>query len=174
MTKIIGIVAIDENRGMGYRGKLPWGDTPLDAAHFRDLTLGRPVIVGRRTMASMPQLHRRHTIVLSSSELPEKWRWQHITHAEDGLSAITKAVPVCAQFGTDTICVIGGRTAFDSLHHMISEFYITRVPGTYRTDVQFPLLSKNMWHLADERRDKRMTFQRWLKNKPSANPARAT
>ena len=63
------IAAIDKNRALGYRGQLLF-HLPTDLAHFKENTLGRTLIMGRKTLESMPKgrpLPGRQTLVLSSS-----------------------------------------------------------------------------------------------------------
>lgn len=60
------VVAYDQNRGIGMNGDLPWGrDLPADLRHFRALTLGRTVIMGRTTFESVGVLPDRENIVVT-------------------------------------------------------------------------------------------------------------
>ena len=47
------IVAVAENGTIGYQGQMPWGRMPADLRHFKQLTLGHPVIMGRKTFDSI-------------------------------------------------------------------------------------------------------------------------
>ena len=70
--KIAIVVAYDKNRGIGTGGDLPWGRSlPADLAHFKELTTGGAVVMGRKTYESIGgrPLPNRKNIVLSGSEV---------------------------------------------------------------------------------------------------------
>ena len=75
VTRLAAMVAMDEASVIGNRGALPW-HLPEDMAHFRTLTVGSPVIMGRKTWDSLPEKFRplpgRKNIVVSRSDRPQE------------------------------------------------------------------------------------------------------
>ena len=70
--QIIAIVAMDEHRGIGKDGKIPW-HIAEDFKHFKETTLGYPIIMGRKTYDSIgrPLPGRRNIVLSSSVKVPE-------------------------------------------------------------------------------------------------------
>lgn len=67
MAKLIAIVAMAPNRGIGFKGKLPW-HIPEEFKHFREKTIGKTLLMGRKTFEGLPkQLTGRRIIVFSSN-----------------------------------------------------------------------------------------------------------
>ena len=73
MTQLSIIVAIDRQRGIGVRNTLPW-HLPEDLAHFKRLTTGHPIIMGRKTFDSIGRpLPNRRSIVVTSNRIVQDW-----------------------------------------------------------------------------------------------------
>ena len=131
------IAACDEEGGIGRAGQL-LTDCPEDMAHFRRTTMGGIVVMGRRTMESLPT-HRplagRENVVLSRTMEPAEGF--HIVHdlAELWvlLGTMTHSLP-------RTIFVVGGAACYRLLLPYTRRAYITRLSGTYGADVFLPLL----------------------------------
>lgn len=92
------VAAMDEQRAIGWRGGMPW-HLPADLQHFKALTQGHAVLMGRRTWESLPgALPGRHNIVLSS-------RREYAAHGADVCASLQAALALA---GAGTIMVIGG------------------------------------------------------------------
>ncbi|HEY7852545.1 MAG TPA: dihydrofolate reductase [Caulobacteraceae bacterium] len=139
----LGPVARAANGVIGRNGALPWR-LKSDMALFRTLTLGKPVIMGRKTWDSLPRrpLPQRMNIVLS----------------RDGAFAPAGAV-VCEDFsecvqigrehaseeGADEVCVIGGAALFALALPRVRRIYLTEVEAAPEGDVVFPPFDESDW-----------------------------
>jgi len=135
------VVAVDEERGIGKSGGLPWR-IPADMAFFRALTQGseagaaNAVIMGRATWDSIPERFRplpgRHNIVLSRRGLDA------VPAGATVVGSLAEALAEAA--GSPRIFVIGGAQIYrEALAHPECEtLYLTRVNGTHGCDTFFP------------------------------------
>ena len=110
--EIFLIYARAANGAIGHEGRLPW-HLPADLAHFKAQTMGRPMIMGRKTFESLPGLlpGRRH-IVLTRRE-----RWDSA-----GAQIARSVEEALAVAGEGAIAVIGGAAIFFNGDHMIGTF----------------------------------------------------
>lgn len=128
------IAAVAENGTIGVDGELPW-HYPADLAHFKETTMGEPVIAGRRTFEGIlarlgEPLPGRTNIVLSRSTptLPEPAH-----HAED----LETAFEIAASASSHAY-VIGGESVYESTLPLADALILTEIPGTYDGDAVFP------------------------------------
>ena len=133
------ILAIDENYGIGKNNSLPWYCS-RDLKHFKNLTIGNIIIVGRKTWQSMPQekiLKNRNVIVISSS--PEKLKGVYVCSSLQ--SALNSAYE--NRFKSQEILVVGGASIYkDALQHEdLNCIHITYIHGKYDCDTFV-----NMYH----------------------------
>lgn len=153
------IVAMAENRVIGAAGSLPWR-LPADLAHFKRLTLGHPILMGRRTFESIGKpLPERRNIVLT--------RNAHWTHAGvetvDSFEAALRLIEPPQE-----LFVIGGEQVYRLALPYATRLYVTLVHADVPGDVVFPSFDEAQWviaeqrhHPADERHAHAMTFQRY-------------
>ena len=131
--KIAIVVAYDEDRGIGAHGDLPWGRSlPGDLAHFKRLTDGGSVIMGRKTFESIGSrpLPNRQNIVLSRSPI-----------AIDGV-LYAKSLEEAINMAQDDIFIIGGQGVFEEALPQVSTIYATEVHHTFSdVDTYFPVPS---------------------------------
>lgn len=150
MAMIVGLIAaISENNIIGNKGKIPWR-IPEDLKHFKEITMGNPVIMGRKTYESLPNgpLKGRTNIVLTKDAA---YRREGITVCQNIDEALTTALGSPSR---DNISyVIGGEKVYASFLHIASIMEITRVRGSYQGDAYFPKFSLNEWIL-DKRDDR--------------------
>lgn len=123
---INAIAAIDQEWGIGKEGGIPFRD-PTDMKLFKLLTLGCPVVMGRKTYESLPEMYRplpgRVNVVFSRDE-----------SFRDDVGSIPNVLPVAnmSEFydwgkdREDTVWIIGGGEVYDMFFPAIKEFYITR------------------------------------------------
>ena len=160
------VVAASENNVIGRDNKLPW-HLPDDLKFFKKTTLGKPVLMGRKTWESMngKPLPGRTNIVLSGSapELPPGVLL---------FSSIREALSACN--GEPEVCIIGGGQIFNETLDLADNIYLTRVHTTIEDgSVFFPELDAGLWqlswqehHEADERHAFAFTFQHYEKVRP--------
>jgi len=135
-----------QGRALGYNQKLPWPHIPTDMAHFKALTEGSAVIMGRKTWESLPvrPLHRRANIVVSGQKQP----------IEDVQVAanLKEALTIAAALSCDgRIFVIGGARLFaEALAHPCCQtIHLTEILREYPYDVQFPVIDNKLFELSD-------------------------
>ncbi|MEW5764881.1 MAG: dihydrofolate reductase [Acidobacteriota bacterium] len=125
------VAAVAQDRTLGSGGRIPW-HIPGDQARFRDLTWGRPVLMGRKTWESLPAkpLPGRENVVLSrdSSFAPRGARLAH--SLEEALG------PYAEQEGD--VFVIGGADLFAQTLPLAARLVLTEVPGRFGGDAVFP------------------------------------
>jgi dihydrofolate reductase len=137
------IVVIDKDGGIGYRNTVPWmGKVPRDMKHFRALTMGHPVIMGRNTYIAMgAALPGRTNIVLSTDKtltLPDA----RVVHSPE------EALDVChGVSGNDEVFVIGGAQIYEVFIPMTERMYITEVKTPFTCDTYFPDYAKEDWEM---------------------------
>lgn len=131
MTYIKAIVAVSENGIIGHEGRIPWY-VPEDLAHFKRETQGRTVVVGRKTLASLPpsvfgkNRNGRRWIILSGQSLP-------------GVEARGSVEAVLGTLAPDEdLIVAGGAETYLAFGRLIDEWVISRIPVTAEGDVRFP------------------------------------
>jgi dihydrofolate reductase len=164
------IVAASENNIIGRNGDLPWR-LPADLAHFKRLTMGAAILMGRKTYDSIGRpLPGRKSIVLTRDTA---WRAIHdeVLVAESLDMAIEVAIALAAQTevqNPDEVFVIGGGEIYRLALPKADRVYLTRVHITVEGDATFPALDPIEWrlassedHPADERNEHPCTFEVW-------------
>ena len=126
--EIVLIYARAANGAIGHRGTLPW-HLPADLKHFKALTIGKPMIMGRLTFESLPGLlpGRRH-IVLTRRE-----RWD-ATGAEQARS-VEEALALAAKDNdSGVITVVGGAAIYDVFRPLAHRIEVTEIHEEYPGD----------------------------------------
>jgi|SRR5579871_5342366 len=125
--KISFVVAMSENRVIGRRGGLPW-HLPNDLKHFRALTLGKHVLMGRRTFDSIKKpLSDRHNLIMTRDE-----GWKH-----PDVSTFCSKQDILAS-GISELVVIGGAEIFMLFLPECQKIYLTLVHANIVGDTYFP------------------------------------
>jgi dihydrofolate reductase len=139
----LGPVARARNGVIGRDGDLPWR-LAADMRRFRALTLGKPVIMGRKTWESLPRrpLPGRLNIVLTRQ--PEYEAGGAIACA-DFAEALDIAREQAAEDGKDEVCVIGGADIFALALPAARRIYLTEIEGDPPGDVVMPPLDETGW-----------------------------
>lgn len=135
MTRLSLIAALDRDRGIGRGNELPWR-LPDDLKRFKALTLGKPVIMGRKTWASIGRpLPGRPNIVISRD--PD-FRAEGATAVGSLDEAITLARQQARALGVDEVCVIGGGEIYRQAMRAADILHITQVSAEVDGDTRFP------------------------------------
>lgn len=145
-VRISLVVAVAENGVIGRRGGLPWR-LPSELANFRRLTLGKPLIMGRKTYESLPRaLDGRDLIVLSRDvAFDPNPGHPHTFVCPTPDAALAFAHDRARARGVDEIIGIGGADVFAALLPQADRLYFTRVHGAPEGDVFFPPLDTGLW-----------------------------
>ena len=146
MSQIIlsaGPIARARNGVIGKDGALPWR-LKSDLAIFRAVTMGKPVIMGRKTWESLPKkpLVGRTNIVLSRDGSFEP---QGAVVCEDFSEAVQIAREQAEEDGQSEICVIGGASLFELALGRARRLYLTEVEAEVEGDVQLTPIDESRW-----------------------------
>jgi dihydrofolate reductase len=139
---LVLVVAVAENGVIGRRGALPWR-LPGDMKHFKAITMGKPVVMGRRTFESIGgQLKGRANIVLSRDPF---FRAEGIRTAAELDSALAIAEEEARRLGASEVAVIGGEALFAATLPRAARMEITEVHAAIAGDTHFPRFDRNDW-----------------------------
>ena len=127
------IVAAATNDVIGRDGRLPW-TLPSDLRRFKDLTMGKPILMGRKTWESLPRrpLPGRANLVISrQAAVGEKdgARW---------FSGLGAAVSWAQESGAAELCVIGGAALFRETMPIADSLHLTRIESAIEGDTLMP------------------------------------
>lgn len=124
-----GIAAMDARRGIGIGNKIPWR-LPEDMKLFKSLTMGRPILMGRKTWESLGRpLPGRQNIVLTRAD----------GYRAQGASVINKPEDLeRLDLMHPEIMVIGGAQIYALLLPRMQKLYVSEVAGAYEADAWFP------------------------------------
>jgi dihydrofolate reductase len=134
-TEVILVLARADNGVIGRDNKLPW-HLPADLRHFKALTQGKPMIMGRRTFESLPGLlpGRRHIVLTRDRE----WAAEGAEVAHDVAEALTLA-------GQGPVAVIGGAEIFALFLDRADRIELTRVHADVEGDAIVPEQDAAVW-----------------------------
>jgi dihydrofolate reductase len=143
-AKISLIAAMSENRVIGSRGKIPWY-LPADFAHFRDITMGHPVIMGWKTFESIGKpLSGRTNIVITMQPDREIKGYRMAGTLDEALRLAGKA----KGGGGEEIFVIGGALTYKEALPKADTIYLTKIHSIFEGDAFFPKFGGAEWRLA--------------------------
>lgn len=144
MIPILSIVVARAANGViGRDGDLPWR-LKSDLALFKANTLGKPIIMGRKTWDSLPRkpLPGRMNVVLSRDGSFEP---AQAVVCESFMEAVQMAREQAEDDGVDEVCVIGGRSLFEAALPKAKRLYLTEVDAEVAGDVTFPDFDEAAW-----------------------------
>ena len=152
MPALVLIAALDRNRAIGRGNALPW-HLPDDLKRFKALTLGKPVLMGRKTAESLGRAlpKRRNLVLTRGGRVPF-----------DGMQAVAsidEARRIAAADGADALCVIGGGEIYALALPLATRMHLTHVDTAIDDgDAFFPAFDADDWreiaratHAADDR-----------------------
>lgn len=135
MSLLTIIVATDAQRGIGINNTLPW-KLPEDLAHFKRLTTGHPIIMGRKTFDSIgrPLPNRRNIVITRNAD------WRH-----DGVEVVSSIEAAIALLDGAEGFVIGGAEIYKQSLQLADQLIITQIAHTFDCDAFFPEIDANAW-----------------------------
>jgi len=144
--KLAIIVAAARNGVIGNNNQLPW-HLPQDLKYFKAVTLGKPVIMGRKTYESIgrPLPGRTNIVVTRSSD----WQVEGVVvvnSLEQALSEARKAIETSPSSAAEAM-IIGGAEIYRSALPTVNKVYLTRVDVDVEGDAFFPALPETDWQL---------------------------
>ncbi|MGN7477403.1 type 3 dihydrofolate reductase [Solibacillus silvestris] len=124
------IVAHDENRVIGYENGMPW-HLPGDLQYFKEMTMGKPIIMGRKTFESIGRpLPGRRNIVITRNEHYEAAEIEVVGSLQEALALAKDA---------EEIMIIGGAQIFEQAMALADRLYITHIHNSFNGDTYFPI-----------------------------------
>jgi dihydrofolate reductase len=131
------VVAMDAQRGIGVDNQLPW-HLPEDLAHFKRVTLDRPIIMGRKTFDSIgrPLPKRRNIVVTRNRD------WSH-----EGVEVAGSLQEALALAGDAQASIIGGAQIFGESMAIADRMIVTHIDAVYRCDTFFPEIDPATWDI---------------------------
>ena len=129
------VVAMDAERGIGVDNQLPW-HLPEDLAHFKRVTLERPIVMGRKTFDSIGRpLPKRRNIVVTRNR---DWSYEGVEVA----SSLEEAIALA---GNGPSSIIGGAQIFNESMPLADRMIVTHIDAVYRCDTFFPEIDPAVW-----------------------------
>ena len=146
MSKVVlaaGPIARARNGVIGRDGKLPWR-LRTDLANFRKVTMGRPLIMGRKTFESLPggALPGRTNIVLTHDQA---YKAKGALVVDDFSEAVQIAREQAGEDGVDEMFVIGGASLFELALPRARRLYLTEVEADVEGDVILSPIDESQW-----------------------------
>ncbi|MBV7258477.1 dihydrofolate reductase [Erythrobacter crassostreae] len=126
--EIVLIYARAANGAIGYEGRLPW-HLPADLKRFKSLTMGKPMVMGRKTFESLPGLlpGRRHIV------LTRKERWD--SEGAEVVGSVAEAAALAAkENSTGEIAVVGGAAIYDVFRPLADRIEVTEIHSDFKGD----------------------------------------
>ncbi|MBP4041458.1 type 3 dihydrofolate reductase [Aeromonas sp. SrichE-2G] len=154
------IAAMAHDRVIGLDNQMPW-HMPADLAHFKRVTLGKPVLMGRKTFESIGRpLPGRRNLVISRNPAYQAEGVEVIDSVEAALALLGE--------GVDELMVIGGGYLYGQLLPRADRLYLTRIDLAVAGDTRFPAFDDEQWrlveseaHPADEKNPHPYRFETW-------------
>ncbi len=136
MTSLSLIVAMDENRLIGNKNKLPW-HLPADLAFFKRTTMGKPIVMGRKTYESIgkPLPGRRNIVITRDATFSAAGC--EVANSIETAMLLTK--------DDDEVMLIGGASLYQQTIARAAQMYITRIHQSFEGDTWFPEIDLHEW-----------------------------
>jgi len=130
------IAAMANNRAIGIENRLPWR-LPADLQHFKRLTLGKPIVMGRRTWESLPGLLPQRTHIVVTQDPTYIAEGARVVHGIEEALAAAGDVP--------ELMVVGGAHFYEQMLPLARRLYLTEVDVDVEGDTFFPLFDTTQW-----------------------------
>jgi len=134
-TTISIIVAMDKSRVIGNKGRLPWR-LPADLGHFRKLSWGHVIVMGRRTHEAIGKVLEERTNVVMTRDR---------SYESDGCVVVHSLDELLERFRGEELFVIGGGQLFRQFLSCATRLHVTHIDHEFEGDTWFPELDKDVW-----------------------------
>lgn len=141
MNKLSIVVAISENNAIGKNNQLLW-HLPADLKHFKAITTGHPIIMGRKTFDSIgkPLPNRRNIVITRNNNLK--------IEGVEVVNNIASALSLCEK--EDEVFILGGAEIYKQAIAIANRIYLTTVHQHYEADAFFPEFESKEWLIINE------------------------
>ncbi len=159
--KISMIAAMAHDRVIGKDNQMPW-HLPADLAHFKRVTLGKPVLMGRKTFESIGRpLPGRRNLVISRNP-------GYQAEGIEVVGSVEAALALLASSAVEELMVIGGGHLYAEMLPSADCLYLTQIDLVVEGDTRFPAFDDGQWqriacdsHPADEKNPHPYSFETW-------------
>jgi dihydrofolate reductase len=171
-TELSLVCALAQNRTIGRNNQLPWR-LPGDLAYFKKITLGHPVIMGRKTFESIGRpLPGRDNLVVTTQD---GWSHPGVFPTNSLQQALAQAAEMAAARNMREIMLIGGASLYAQALPLAQRLYLTEVHAEVEGDAFFPEFDRSEWeessrvyHAADEANSLGYSFVVYQRRQPMA------
>ena len=142
VPRIVLVAAMDRNRAIGRDNDLPW-HLPDDFRHFKALTLGKPILMGRRTAESLGRAlpGRRNLVLTHGGRVPFE--------GMQAVASLDDALRIAADDGAQELCVIGGAQVYALALPRAAALHLPHVDALVEdADTFFPAFDAGDWQVA--------------------------
>lgn len=165
-AKLHIIVAMADNRAIGLNGDMPWGrGLPADLKHFKEITMGHPIVMGRKTFESLPKgaLPGRQNIVVT----------RNTDYRAEGADVVHSIPEALERAEGEELFLIGGGELYRQGMEQADVLHVTLVHHEWaEADTFFPEIDIDVWecvanecHEADERNKYPYSFTKWVRRR---------
>lgn len=160
------IVAVDRNWGIGKDGKLLF-HIPEDMKFFKEITTGKIVVMGRKTLDSLPEgkpLKNRINLVITRNKNDCKF-YDNTLYGD-----INEIKDIIETYDTNNIFIIGGESIYKQFINECDTVYVTRVDEEYEADTFMPnliangFISEDIINVGKNKNGKRWSIEKWINN----------
>lgn len=142
--KIVAVVAVNLFNYIGKDNELMW-KLPNDLKHFKEVTTGKPVIMGRKTFESIGKpLPGRTNIVVSKT--------MGVTSGVTVVNSLKQAFNYASHMESDEVCIIGGGEIYKDTFPLIDKLEMTVVKSSQQGDTKFPEINPDEWNVTNVER----------------------
>ncbi len=136
------IVAMAQNRAIGLNNDMPW-HLPADLKHFKKLTSGHAIIMGRKTFESLPNgpLPNRRNIIISETLNPVPQGCEKVESIAEALKLIHEE---------QEVFIIGGGSIYEQFLPLADKLYLTIIEADFEADTYFPVINFKDWELTEK------------------------
>lgn len=152
---VVLVAAVAENGVIGADGELPW-HYPEDLRHFKETTVGHPVICGRRTYESIVDrlgepLPGRTNVVLTTGDLD-------LPDGAVRAGSIDEALAAARETGSDVAYVVGGASVYEQFLDLADRLVLTEIHESHEGDTYFPGVDWSEWAVLDRDDREELSF----------------
>lgn len=141
--------AEDQKHQIGYKGHLPWR-LPADLAHFKKVTMGHPMVMGKKTFDSFPGLlpGRKHVVLTHDTTLKEKYKDNSQVKILNSIDELTSWLD---ENQSQEVSVIGGAMLFKLFLNKVDKLYKTEILSEFDGDTVMPTINYDEFKLISQK-----------------------
>lgn len=141
------VVAAAENGVIGMDGDMPWR-LSTDLQRFKALTLGKPMIMGRKTFESIGKPLPGRTSIVVTRDV--EWQSPGVVAVQSTEKALEVAQQIALADGVEAICIVGGGQIYAQTMELADALHVTHVDAQPEGDTHFPEIDETVWDQVSE------------------------